>query len=130
MVMNANSSLATYGQLPESLACAEQVDGLYRRVNDMAAYWWVASAGLVRDVTVSEFHTDGRYRIAVDFDGTVAEFPDEEAAGGWIERMGALGRVTSIEIQAEGTYDEGVLSKDLRHALELNASLAQTATGR
>lgn len=48
---------------------------------------------------------------------------------GRLDRMGALGRVTSIEIQAEGTYDEGVLSKDLRHALELNASLAQSAVG-
>lgn len=87
MIMNANSSLATYGQLPESLACAEQVDGLYDRVNRLARYWWEESNGLVRDITVDEFHTDGRYRIAVDFDGTHVYFPDEEAADGWVERM-------------------------------------------
>ena len=42
---------------------------------------------------------------------------------GRLDRMGSLGRVTSIEIQMEGTYDEGVLSKDLQHAIELNKTL-------
>lgn len=42
---------------------------------------------------------------------------------GRLDRMGALGRVTSIEIQAEGTYDENILSKDIQHALEMNANL-------
>ena len=85
--MNADSSLATYGQLPESLACEEQVHGLRDRVNRLARYWWEESNGLVRDITVSEFQTDGRYRIAVDFDGTVVEFPNEDTADGWVERM-------------------------------------------
>lgn len=50
---------------------------------------------------------------------------DNEQTEGRLDRMGSLGRVTSIEIQAEGTHDAGVMSKDLAHALELNASLAK-----
>jgi hypothetical protein len=41
-----------------------------------------------------------------------------------ISAMGGLGRVTSIEIQAEGTYDEGILSRNLQHALDMNKTLA------
>ena len=89
MTMNANSSLATYGQLPEEswMEPIVQKEDLFSRVAVMRDSWWRDSDGLVRDITVDEFHTDGRYRIAVDFDGTVVYFPDEDAAAGWIERM-------------------------------------------
>lgn len=87
MTMNANSSLATYGQLPETLACAEQVEGLHSRVAEMAARWWKDSDGFIRDITVGDFHTDGQYRIVVDFGGTPVTMPNEVAADNWIERM-------------------------------------------
>lgn len=90
MTMNANSSLSTYGQLPESLACAEQVDGLYTQVNDAANRWWGKSGGVVSDITVDPFNTDGSYRIRVMYMGFAVYFPDLEAADGWIERMEAV----------------------------------------
>lgn len=49
---------------------------------------------------------------------------NNEQTEGRLDRMGGLGRVTSIEIQAEGTYDEGILSKNLQHALDMNKTLA------
>jgi hypothetical protein len=89
MTMNANSSLNTYGQLPESLACAEQVDGLYREVNAAAIRWWDASGGVVGDITVEPFNTDGSYRVCVVYWGFKVYFPDLAAADSWIERMEA-----------------------------------------
>jgi hypothetical protein len=90
MTMNANSSLATYGQLPESLACQEQVDGLYRDVDDFAVRWWKKSHGVVGDITVDDFRTDGSYRIRVLYMGFTVYFPDLDAADGWLERMEAV----------------------------------------
>lgn len=88
MTMNANSSLATYGQLPESFACQEQVDGLYRDVNDAANYWYDKSGGVVSDIVVDPFNTvDGSYRICVTYFGFNVYFPDLGEAGHWIERM-------------------------------------------
>jgi superfamily II DNA/RNA helicase len=52
---------------------------------------------------------------------------DNEQTEGRLDRMGSLGRVTSIEIQADGTYDEGIFSKNLQHALDMNKTLAGTA---
>jgi hypothetical protein len=89
MTMNANSSLDTYGQLPETLACAEQVDGLYRDVNDAARRWWDKSGGVVGDIAVEPFNTDGSYRICVTYMGFKVYFADLDAADGWIERMEA-----------------------------------------
>lgn len=89
MTMNANSSLATYGQMPESFASQEQVDGLYRDVNDAARRWWDASGGVVGDITVEPFNTDGSYRICVVYMGFKVHFPDLGVADTWIERMEA-----------------------------------------
>lgn len=97
MTMNANSSLATYGQLPESFASQERVDGLYREVNDAAILWWDASGGVVGDIMVDEFHTDGSYLIRVVYMGFTLYFPDLVAADGWIERM---------EFARVGSYDD------------------------
>lgn len=87
MTMNANSSLNTYGQLPESLACAEQIDGLYRDVNDAAIRWYDKSGGVVGDITVEPFNTDGSYRICVIYMGFKVYFADLGDADTWIERM-------------------------------------------
>ena len=89
MTMNANSSLNTYGQLPESFASAEQVDGLYAQVNTAAIRWWDASGGVVGDITVEPFNTDGSHRICVVYRGFKVYFPDLVAADGWVERMEA-----------------------------------------
>ncbi len=88
MTMNANSSLATYGQLPWSLACAEQVEGLYADVNEFACRWYESSGGVVGDVVVDDFSTsEGSYRIEVTYMGFKVYFPDLGAAGEWLERM-------------------------------------------
>jgi superfamily II DNA or RNA helicase len=55
---------------------------------------------------------------------------DDSQTEGRLDRMGGLGRVTSIEIQAEGTYDEGVMSKNLQHALDMNKTLALSGDAR
>jgi len=49
---------------------------------------------------------------------------DSEQAKGRLDRMGAIGRMVSIEIQAEGTYDENILDKNIEAALARNASLS------
>jgi hypothetical protein len=85
--MNANSSLNTYGQLPESYASQSQVDGLYAEVNDAARRWWDQSSGVVGDITVEDFGTDGSYRIAVTYMGFKVHFPTLGDAGEWLERM-------------------------------------------
>lgn len=90
MTMNANGLLATYGQLPESLACQEQVDGLYRDVEVAAARWWGASNGVVSDIAVEDFGTDGSYRIKVVYMGFTVYFSDLSAADEWVERMEAV----------------------------------------
>ncbi len=50
-----------------------------------------------------------------------------EQASGRLHRTGQTKPVHSIDIIAEGTYDEGVLSKTLQLALERNASAAKEA---
>lgn len=49
---------------------------------------------------------------------------ENQQTEGRLDRMGGIGRVTSIEIQAEGTHDAGIMGKDLAHALALNATLS------
>lgn len=44
-------------------------------------------------------------------------------AEGRLDRLDSIGRVVNIEIQAEGTYDAGILDAGLRHAIELNQTL-------
>lgn len=49
---------------------------------------------------------------------------DNFQAEGRLDRLDSIGRVSNIEIQAEGTYDAGVLSHGLQKRLEMNQSLA------
>ena len=48
---------------------------------------------------------------------------DNLQASGRLDRLDSIGRVSNIEIQSEGTYDAGVLSKNVLHVLEMNATL-------
>jgi hypothetical protein len=59
-------------------------------VNDAANRWWGKSGGVVGDITVDPFNTDGSYRIRVIYMGFTVYFPDLETADGWIERMEAV----------------------------------------
>lgn len=51
---------------------------------------------------------------------------DNEQALGRLDRLDSIGRVANIEIQMEGTHDQGVFSKDLVKALERNASMKKS----
>lgn len=104
MTMNADSSLATYGQLPESFASQEQVDGLYAQVNAAAIRWWEKSNGVVADITVDDFGTDGSYRIRVVYMGFTLYFPDLGEADHWIERMEAA-RTPEVPNEGNTTND-------------------------
>jgi len=44
-------------------------------------------------------------------------------AAGRLDRLDSIGQVVNIEIQAEGTYDQGILDRSIQHVLELNQSL-------
>lgn len=48
---------------------------------------------------------------------------DNLQAAGRLDRLDSIGRVSNIEIQSEGTYDQGIMSKNLLHILEMNATL-------
>jgi SNF2 family DNA or RNA helicase len=48
---------------------------------------------------------------------------DNQQARGRLDRRGQEKQVVRIKIQAEGTYDEGIVSKQIQDALKMNESL-------
>ena len=61
--------------------------------------------------------------LSIDEDGT-----NTEQAKGRLDRLGQKHRVVSVEYRMIGTMDEGVMSKQLRERLILNASLRKETT--
>lgn len=52
---------------------------------------------------------------------------DDEQGRGRTDRPGQTRRVSRIYIQAEDTYDQGIMSKGLEHALKMSATLRKAA---
>lgn len=60
--------------------------------------------------------------LSEDDDGTT-----NEQGRGRVDRPGQKRRVVRIKVQAEGTYDEGIVSKQIEERLRLNAALRKKA---